>query len=82
MSNYEFFNQKVDERRAAAINHKRKVSITTLIRILYPLALALALFAVLEGVGFINNVFSAIMAVIAISYGSFKIGCAWHRIKW
>lgn len=81
MSEYEFFNQKVDERNAAVINAKNKQTPLVLLRILIPVAIALVLFAVLEEVGFINNIFSMILAVITMCYGSFKVGRIWYKIK-
>ena len=82
MSEYEFFNQKVDERKAAAINIQNKQTPWILLRILIPVVVALVLFAVLEKVGFINNIFSMILMVLTACYGSFKIGRIWYRIKW
>ena len=81
MSEYEFFNQKVDERNAAVINAKNKQTPLVLLRILIPVAIALVLFAVLEEVGFINIIFAAILAVITVCYGSFKVGRIWYKIK-
>lgn len=82
MPSYEFFNHKIDERNAAVINTNRKTSIMLLLRILIPVALALLLFAVLEGIGFISNVFCMILTVIVVAYGSFNVGRVWYRIKW
>ena len=82
MSEYEFFNQKVDERKAAAMNFQSKKTPLILIRIFIPVAIALVLLAILEKVGFINNVFSMILMVITACYGSFKVGRVWYRIKW
>ena len=81
MSEYEFFNHKVDERTAAVINSKNKQTPLALLRILVPMAIALVLFAVLEEVGFINNIFSMILTFITACYGSFKVGRIWHKIK-
>ena len=81
MSEYEFFNQKVEERKAAVINAKNKQTPLVLLRILIPMFLAVSLFAVLEEVGFINNIFSMILAFITACYGSFKVGRIWHKIK-
>jgi len=82
MSDYEFFNQKVDERKAAAINNHNRKTLLMLIRIFVPAVIALVLLAILEKVGFINNVFSMILMVITACYGSFKVGRVWYRIKW
>ena len=82
MAEYEFFNQKVDERKAAVIKTQRKTSLLLLIRIFVPVAIALVLLAVLAMVGFISNVFCMILSVIAVVYGSFKVGRVWYRIKW
>ena len=82
MSEYEFFNQKVDERKAAAINNHNRKTLLMLIRIFVPAVIALVLLAILEKVGFINNVFSMILMVITACYGSFKVGRVWYRIKW
>ena len=82
MSDYEFFNQKVDERKAAAINNHNRQTPLILLRIFIPVAIALVLIAVLEKVGFINNFFSMILMVITACYGSFKVGRVWYRIKW
>ena len=48
MSEYEFFNQKVDERKAAVIKTQRKTSLLLLIRIFVPVVIALVLLAILE----------------------------------
>ena len=82
MSEYEFFNQKVDERKAAAMSYQSKKTPLILLRIFVPVAIALVLLAILEKVGFINNVFSMILMVITACYGSFKVGRVWYRIKW
>ena len=81
MSEYDFFNQKVDERKAAVINSKNKQTPLVLLRILIPVVAALVLFAVLEKVGFINNIFSMILMVLTACYGSFKVGRIWYKIK-
>ena len=81
MAEYEFFNQKVDERKAAVINAQNKQTPLVLIRIFVPVVIALVLLAVLEKVGFINNVFCMILMVITACYGSFKVGRIWHKIK-
>ena len=81
MSEYEFFNQKVDERKAAVINAKNKQTPLVLLRILIPVVVALVLFAVLENVGYINNIFSMILMVLTACYGSFKVGRIWYKIK-
>ena len=81
MSEYEFFNQKVDERKAAVINSKNQQTPLVLLRILIPVVAALVLFAVLEKVGFINNIFSMILMVLTACYGSFKVGRIWYKIK-
>lgn len=80
MAEYEFFNQKVEERTAAVLKTQQKKPLGMLIRILAPVAIALALFAVLEYVGFINNAFSLTLTIIAMCYGSFKVGRIWHKI--
>lgn len=84
MTEYEFyndFNQKVDERNAAFINNQKKHRPLFLLRILIPVFVALLLFVALEKVGFINITFCAILMVITICYGSFKVGQIWHKIK-
>lgn len=81
MSEYEFFNQKVDERKAAVINAKNKQTPLVLLRILIPVVVAMVLFAVLENVGYINNIFSMILMVLTACYGSFKVGRIWYKIK-
>ena len=79
MGEYEFFNQKVDERKAAVIQSKNTPLL--LLRILVPVAVALVLTAVLERIGFINNIFSMGLMIITVCYGSFKVGRIWHKIK-
>ena len=81
MGEYEFFNQKVDERKAAVIQSKNKKTPLLLLRILVPVAVALVLTAVLERIGFINNIFSMGLMIITVCYGSFKVGRIWHKIK-
>jgi hypothetical protein len=80
MAEYEFFNQKVDERNAIINNQKQK-PIGMLIRILAPVAIALAVFALLEAIGFISTGFSLTLSIGTMCYGSFKIGRIWHKIK-
>ena len=81
MSSYEYFNQKVDERNAAVINTWKRKPMGMLVRILAPVAIALALFAGLERIGAISNTFSLALAIGTMCYGSFKIGRIWHKIK-
>jgi uncharacterized membrane protein len=81
MSEYEFFNQKVEERQAAALKSQAKQTPLVLLRILIPVVIALVLIAALQMVGFVSVVFSAILAVITLCYGSFKAGRIWHKIK-
>lgn len=82
MPEYEFFNQKVDERKVAAVNIKNKQTPWILLRILIPVTIAVALFVALEKVGFINNIFSIILIGLTACFGSFKAGRIWYRIKW
>lgn len=82
MPEYEFFNQKVDERKVAAVNIKNKQTPWVLLRVLIPVTIAIALFVALEKVGFISDIFSLILMFVTACLGSFKIGRIWYRIKW
>ena len=82
MPEYEFFNQKVDERKVAAVNIKNKQTPWILLRIFIPVTIAIALFVALEKFGFISDIFCMILMVITACFGSFKVGRIWYRIKW
>lgn len=77
MSSYEYFNQKVDERAAAAVTKQHKKPLQMLIRILAPVIGALVLFVVLELVGFISTEFCVILTVGTLCAGSYCVG--WFR---
>ena len=85
---YEYFNKKVDERKAAVINAKKarvneqkERTLDRLIRILAPVAGALLLVAILESIGCISNIFSYAIMIAILCTVSFKLGRVWHKLK-
>ena len=78
---YEHFNQKVDERKAAAITNQQKRSLESLLRILSPMLITLILIVVLEAVGFVSTAFCIALAIIVMCRGFFRLGRVWHKIK-
>lgn len=78
---YEHFNQKVDERKAAAITNQRKRSLESLLRILAPVLTTLILIVVLEAAGFVSTSFCIALAIIVMCRGCFRLGRVWHKIN-
>lgn len=80
MSSYEYFNQRVDERTAAAVNRQQKKPLQRALHILAPVICALLAFVLLEAVGFISTEFCMILSVIVLCVGSCHFGRIWDQI--
>jgi 1,4-dihydroxy-2-naphthoate octaprenyltransferase len=77
MSDYEMMNRRVAERKAA----RRK---DTLRRLAFSLAIVLVVvlaFVGLECIGFISDLFMAILISIAVYTGAFHAGRIWNGFK-
>lgn len=81
MPTYEDFNEKVEQRRRAAISCRRKASYKTLAKVMTPVLAALLLIAVLEAVNFIHPAFAVILGAIALTTGSFNLGRIWRTLR-
>ena len=85
---YEYFNQKIDERKTAIANEQKarenelkERTLGRLIGILAPVAGTLLLVAILESIGCINNIFSYALMIVILCSGSFKLGRSWNKMK-
>lgn len=81
MPTYEDFNEKVEQRKRAAINCRRKASYKTLVKVLAPVLIALLAIMGLQVIGFIHVVFAVILGAIALTSGAFQLGLVWRTLR-
>lgn len=81
MPTYEDFNEKVEQRRKAAMREVRTRTYKTLIKILLPVLLALGFIIGLMMIGFINEIFAVILGAIVLITGSFNLGLVWRFLR-
>ena len=77
MSDYEKINTNVK----VQVTARRNESIKRICLIMVSLLVAMAVITGLEAIGFISWLFAVILTAISVCITSFKIGYAWHDIK-
>ena len=77
MSDYESINAKVMKN----ISGRRELAIRKIVSVMVKVLLAIAGLLLLEAIGFISQMFMAILTVIVICVGAFKTGWTCRDIK-
>ena len=78
---YEYFNKKVDERKAAVNSKQQKEHCEILAPVLFHVFVALVTLCVLWGIGFISREFCMLLTIAVLCLGSFALGRVWHKLK-